>query len=139
MTMSDDIRAVLRENGGWMTDREICAVLDAEAPRPVRAYDVHSRLRWMAEAGQVAVDSPADAPNRYRLVRGPTPHASARTYAQRQYEAAFPDGEFTATDLGRIMRVGRIAASRHARRALADGLLTSEKRGTTVYYRRADL
>ena len=44
-----------------------------------------------------------------------------------------------AVAVGRVMGVNRITASRHARRALAKGLLTSEKRGTTVYYRRAGL
>lgn len=138
MTFADDIRAVLRENGGWMTDREICAVLDSKARRPVRAYDVHTRLRDFADRGQVEMDRPVDAPNRYRLVREPS-GPQDRTYVQRQYEATFPEGEFTATDLGRVMGVNRITASRHARGALAKGLLTSEKRGTTVYYRRAGL
>jgi DNA-binding transcriptional ArsR family regulator len=121
-----------------MTDREICAVLDSKARRPVRAYDVHTRLRDFADRGQVEMDRPVDAPNRYRLVREPS-GPQDRTYVQRQYEATFPEGEFSATDLGRVMGVNRITASRHARRALAKGLLTSEKRGTTVYYRRADL
>lgn len=138
MTLSSDIRRVLREGGGWMTDREICAELDRGLARPVRAKDVHRRLRDFADRGQVEMDSPPDAPNRYRYVREPEQgECYSRTYVQRQYEASFPDGEFTATDLGRVMGVGRIAASRHARRALAEGLLTSEKRGTSVYYRRA--
>ena len=137
MTLSSDIRRVLREGGGWMTDREICAELDRGLARPVRAKDVHRRLRDFADRGQVEMDSPPDAPNRYRYLREPEQgECYSRTYVQRQYEAAFPDGEFTATDLGRVMGVGRIAASRHARRALAEGLLASEKRGTAVYYRR---
>lgn len=134
MTLSSDIRRVLREGGGWMTDREICAELDRGLARPVRARDVHRRLRDFAERGQVEMDSPPDAPNRYRYVR--EPRGTLATRVQREYEEAFPDGEWTATDLGRVMGVGRITASRHARRALAKGLLTSEKRGTAVYYRR---
>lgn len=139
MTLSEDIRTVLRENGGWMTDREICTILDAKAPRPVRAYDVHSRLRCMADGGQIVMERPIDAPNRYRYIREPKEGKwPAQTYVQRQYEAAFPDDWFTATDLGRIMGVNRITASRHARRALVKGLLVYEKRGQVVYYRRPD-
>lgn len=137
MTFSDEIRAVLKENGGWMTDREICAILDAKARRPVRAYDVHSRLRDFADRGQVEMDRPPDAPNRYRLVREPLSRGGT-SFVQRKYERAYPDGEFTATDLGRIMGVNRITASRHARRSLERGILTSEKRGVSVYYRRVD-
>jgi DNA-binding transcriptional ArsR family regulator len=92
----------------------------------------------MAESGIVEAERPPDAPNRYRLLREPAcggdPEGPCRPHSE--YVAAFPEGWFTAGDLARGLGSSRQAARRHARRAVADGVLESRRSGREAEYRR---
>lgn len=139
MTFADDVRAVLDEDGGWMTAREIAAVLDSRSEKLVCGKSLHACLHHLAKMGQVEMDRPPDAPNRYYLVADKSmSRETLRHHRQDEYESAFPGGEFTASSLGCAMGVNRITASRHARRAVAEGKLSAEKRNGQVYYRRVE-
>ena len=139
MTLTYDVQRVLADDGGWMTDREVCAVLDAGAESPVRGGAVHACLRNLADRGRIERRRPVDAPDAYRLLGEPTEGRPSDRRRHEQYVEAFPDGAFSALELAGAMRVSRQVATRHIRRAVEEGVLEEapSSAGRMRYRRRA--
>ncbi len=137
MTLTYEVKRVLADDGGWMTVRQVCAVLDRGREEPVRGGKVHACLRSLADRGRVERICHADADAEYRLVGEPTSRKFIDDARHRAYLAAVPDGEFTARDLARAMRVTRQVASRHLARAVEDGVVERVGENRRTVYRRA--
>ena len=136
MTLTYDVKRVLADDGGWMTVRQVCAVLDRGREEPVRGGKVHACLRVLADRGRVETIRHADADAEYRLVGEPTCKPFVDHARHRAYIDAIPDGEFSARDLARAMRVTRQVASRHLARAVEDGVVERIGENRRTRYRK---
>jgi DNA-binding transcriptional ArsR family regulator len=136
MTLTYDVKRVLADDGGWMTVRQVCAVLDRGREVPVRGGKVHACLRVLAERGRVEAVRHPDADAEYRLVGEPTCKPFVDNARHREYIRAMPDGEFSARDMARRMGVTRQVATRHLARCVDDGLLERIGENRRTVYRK---
>lgn len=136
MTLTYEVKCVLADDGGWMTVRQVCAVLDRGREVPVRGGKVHACLRVLAERGRVETVRHPDADAEYRLIGEPTCKPFVDNARHRTYMDALPDGEFSARDLARAMRVTRQVATRHLARFVEDGVVERIGENRRTVYRR---
>ena len=120
--------------GRWMTADEVHSAL-AEREPDATYRQVRTALQNMSHVGFVEADRPADAPDRYRLVRADVVSDVDR---HAQYVAVFPVGrEFAAHEVAVLMGVRDDAAKLHLWRAVREGVLVKVPRGREVHFRRA--
>lgn len=119
--------------GRWMTADEVHSAL-AEREPDATYRQVRMCLQNMSHMGFVEADRPADAPDRYRLVRADVVSDVDR---HAQYAAVFPDGEFTAHEIAAVMGVHDDAARLHLWRAVREGELVKVHAGREIHFRRA--
>lgn len=131
-TFASRVRAVM-EPGRWMTASEVHSAL-AEREPDVAYRQVRMSLQNMTHMGFVEADRPADAPDRYRLVRTGVVSDVDR---HAQYVQAFPDREFTAHEVAVVMGVHDEAAKLHIWRAVREGVLVKVPFGREIHFRRA--
>jgi len=136
MTLAYEVKRVLADDGGWMTVRQVCAVLDRGREVPVRGGKVSACLRCLADRGRAERICHADADTEYRLLGEPTCKPFVDDARHRAYLAALPDGEFSARDLASAMRVTRQVASRHLSRAVEEGAVERIGENRRTVYRR---
>ena len=121
--------------GRWMTADEVRSAL-AEREPDATYRQVRMCLQNMRIMGFVEADRPADAPDRYRLVRTDVVSDVDR---HEQYAAAYPEGrEFTAHEVAVRMGVRDDAAKLHLWRAVREGVLVKVREGREVRFRRAE-
>ena len=133
-TFASRVRAVM-EPGRWMTASEVHSALSEREPG-VAYKQVRMSLQNMSHMGFVEADRPADAPDRYRLVRADVVSDVDR---HAQYAAAYPVGrEFTAHEVAVRMGVRDDAAKLHLWRAVREGELVKVREGREVRFRRAE-
>lgn len=132
-TFASRVRAAM-DPGRWMTASEVHSALAGREP-DATYRQVRTALRNMSHVGFVEADRPADAPDRYRLVRADVVSDVDR---HAQYVAAFPDGVFTAREVAVRMGVLDDAARLHILRAVREGVLVKVPRGREVHFRRAE-
>ena len=138
MTLAYEVKRVLADDGGWMTARQVCAVLDRGREEPVRGGKVSACLRCLADRGRAERICHADADTEYRLLGEPTCKPFVDNARHREYIKAMPDGEFSARDLAGAMRVTRQVASRHLARAVEDGVVERIGENRRTVYRRVE-
>lgn len=131
-TFASRVRSVM-DPGRWMTASEVHSALAGREPG-VAYRQVRTALQNMSHMGFVEADRPADAPDRYRLVRADVVSDVDR---HARYVAAFPDGEFTAREVAVRMGVLDDAARLHILRAVREGVLVKVPSGREVHFRRA--
>lgn len=132
-TFASRVRAVM-DPGRWMTASEVHSALAGREPG-VTYRQVRTALQNMSHVGFVEADRPADAPDRYRLVRADVVSDVDR---HAQYVAAYPVGrEFTAHEVAVRMGVRDDAAKLHLWRAVREGVLVKVPSGREVHFRRA--
>ena len=132
MTFAARVRSVM-DPGRWMTASEVHSALAGREPG-VTYRQVRMSLQNMKQMGFVEADRPADAPDRYRLVR---PDVVSDVDRHAQYVAAFPDRVFTAHEVAVRMGVLDDAARLHILRAVREGVLVKVPSGREVHFRRA--
>ena len=133
-TFASRVRAVM-EPGRWMTASEVHSALSEREPG-VAYRQVRMSLQNMSHMGFVEADRPADAPDRYRLIRTDVVSDVDR---HAQYAAAYPEGrEFTAHEVAVRMGVRDDAARLHLWRAVREGELVKVREGREVRFRRAE-
>lgn len=131
-TFASRVRAVM-DPGRWMTADEVHSALVQREP-DATYRQVRMCLQNMSHMGFVEADRPADAPDRYRLVRTDVVSDVDR---HAMYVAAFPDREFTAHEVAVRMGVRDDAAKLHLWRAVREGELVKVRAGREVRFRRA--
>lgn len=131
-TFASRVRSVM-DPGRWMTASEVYSALAGREP-DVAYRQVRMSLQNMSRMGFVEADRPADAPDRYRLVR---PDVVSDVDRHAQYVAAFPDRVFTAHEVAVRMGVLDDAARLHILRAVREGVLVKVRAGREVRFRRA--
>lgn len=131
-TFASRVRSVM-DPGRWMTASEVHSALAGREPG-VTYRQVRASLQNMSRMGFVEADRPADAPDRYRLVR---PDVVSDVDRHAQYVAAFPDRVFTAHEVAVRMGVLDDAARLHILRAVREGVLVKVRAGREVRFRRA--
>jgi hypothetical protein len=118
-----------------MTASEVHSAL-AEREPDATYRQVRTALQNMSHVGFVEADRPADAPDRYRLIRTDVVSDVDR---HAQYAAAYPEGrEFTAHEVAVRMGVRDDAAKLHLWRAVREGALVKVHAGREVHFRRAE-
>ena len=133
-TFASRVRAVM-DPGRWMTASEVHSAL-AEREPDATYRQVRMCLQNMKNMGFVEADRPADAPDRYRLVRTDVVSDVDR---HAMYAAAYPVGrDFTAHEVAVRMGVRDDAARCHIRRAVWEGVLVKVHAGREVHFRRAE-
>ena len=133
-TFASRVRAAM-DPGRWMTASEVHSAL-AEREPDATYRQVRMCLQNMSHMGFVEADRPADAPDRYRLVRADVVSDVDR---HAMYAAAYPEGrEFTAHEVAVRMGVRDDAAKLHLWRAVREGELVKVRAGREVHFRRAD-
>ena len=132
-TFASRVRAVM-DPGRWMTASEVHSALVEREP-DATYRQVRTALQNMSHVGVVEADRPADAPDRYRLIRADVVSDVDR---HAQYVAAYPVGrEFTAHEVAVRMGVRDDAAKLHLWRAVREGVLVKVPSGREVHFRRA--